>query len=58
MRKTYIIRPGQTLLFLRHSSGEAEEQQREERTGSKHHREVEVTDFSVKDGKARFDVHL
>ena len=57
MSKIYIIRPGQTLIFLGSKGGDAE-QQGEERTYSKHHREVEVTDFTVKDGKARFDVHL
>lgn len=57
MSKIYIIQPGQTLIFMRHNGGE-DEQQREERTDGKHHREVEVTDFTVKDGKASFDVHL
>lgn len=56
MSKIYIIYPGQTLIFLRKKGGESEEEKREERTT--HHREVEVTDFTVKDGKARFDVHL
>lgn len=58
MSKIYIIRPGQTLIFLRHTDGGEDEQQRDERTGGRHHREVEVTDFTVKDGKASFDVHL
>lgn len=59
MSKTYIIYPGQTLIVMKSASGENEERREERNEGRhRHHKEVTVTDFTVKDGKAEFDLHL
>lgn len=55
MGKTLILTPGFAVV-VRKSHSDNEE--RREGEGSAHRKEVTVTDFRVKDGKAKFDVEL